>query len=128
MLLEREEYKKFGSKDEYAIFIESFKNDYVYETMKLNQDIIGYTTLDHICGVHHIAMSIARQLYLKGIEIDLGLVSGAAAGHDIGKFGCKPEEENKVAYYHYYYSGEWFRKRDTTNDSEYLKKKRIKCC
>ena len=111
-LLEREEYRKYDSKEEYVNFIASFNNDYIYEMMKLNQDVIGYNTLDHICGVHHISMSIARQLYLKGLEIDLGLVSGAASGHDIGKFGCKPEEANKVAYYHYYYSGEWFKKRN----------------
>ncbi len=112
VLLDYEEYKAFDSRDEYRRFLRSFENDYVYEMMKLNQDVIGYNTLDHICGVHHISMSIARQLKLKGLDIDLGLVSGAAAGHDIGKFGCKPEEAHKVAYYHYYYSGEWFRERD----------------
>jgi nicotinic acid mononucleotide adenylyltransferase len=111
-LLDREVYRKYDSKIEYQKFLESFKDDYIYEMMKLNQEVIGYNTLDHICGVHHIAMSIARQLDYKGLEIDLGLVSGAAAGHDIGKFGCKPEEARKVAYYHYYYSGEWFRIRD----------------
>ena len=111
-LLDKAEYKIFDSRAEYKTFLKSFNCDYVYEMMKLNQDVIGYNTLDHICGVHHISMNIARQLKLKEIEIDLGLVSGSAAGHDIGKFGCKPEEAHKVAYYHYYYSGEWFKKRE----------------
>ncbi|MBN2259591.1 MAG: cytidyltransferase [Clostridiales bacterium] len=111
-LMDKNEYKKFDSSDEYKKFTAAFNDDYLYEMMKLNQDVIGYNTLDHICGVHHIAMSISRQLYLKDLEIDLGLVSGAAAGHDIGKFGTLPDEAHKVAYYHYYYSGEWFRKRE----------------
>ena len=31
---------------------------------------------------------------------------GAAAGHDLGKFGCKPNE--RVPYLHYYYTAQWF--------------------
>lgn len=62
-------------------------------------------------------MHIARQLKDKGIPIDLGRVSGAAAGHDIGKFGCRPEEKHKIAYYHYYYTYHWF----TVLGIEYIK-------
>ncbi|MDD6043007.1 MAG: hypothetical protein PUB87_04545, partial [Eubacteriaceae bacterium] len=32
------------------------------------------------------------------------LVSGAAACHDIGKYGCKKGEEKRVPYLHYYYT------------------------
>ena len=80
--------------------------------MKLNQDIIGYSTLDHISGVHHLAIKIGRQIKHLNLPIDLGRVSGAAYGHDIGKYGCKPEEAKKVAYYHYYYTAEWFTERE----------------
>lgn len=44
--------------------------------------------------------------------IDLGLISGAALGHDIGKFGCKPGE--RVPYLHYYYTDQWFTQRGLT--------------
>ena len=98
--------------DEYIRFKSFVEKEYVYEMMKMNQDIMGYSTLDHICGVHHLAIKIARQLKHLDLPIDLGRVSGAAYGHDIGKYGCKPEESRKVAYYHYYYTAEWFTERD----------------
>lgn len=108
------EEESLESPEEYRRFRVSFRNDYIYEMMKLNQEVAGYTTLDHICGVHYLAMRVARQLKQLGFEIDLGRVSGAAAGHDIGKYGCKPEEAHRVAYYHYYYTDEWFKARDIT--------------
>lgn len=98
--------------DEYDRFRTYVDDEYVYEMMKMNQDLMGYSTLDHICGVHHLAVKIARQLKHLKLPIDLGRVSGAAYGHDIGKYGCKPEEARKVAYYHYYYTAEWFTARD----------------
>lgn len=98
--------------DEYQRFIELLDREYVYEMMKMNQDLIGYSTLDHICGVHHLAVKIGRQLKHLKLPIDLGRVSGAAYGHDLGKYGCKPEESRKVAYYHYYYTAEWFNERE----------------
>jgi len=98
--------------DEYIRFSRFLDSEYVYEMMKMNQDLIGYSTLDHICGVHHLAVKVGRQLKHLGLPIDLGRVSGAAYGHDIGKYGCKPEEGRKVAYYHYYYTAEWFDDRD----------------
>lgn len=97
--------------DEYERFADYLDQEYVYEMMKMNQDLIGYSTLDHICGVHHLAVKIGRQLKCLDLPIDLGRVSGAAYGHDIGKYGCKPEESRKVAYYHYYYTAEWFTER-----------------
>ena len=51
-------------------------------------------------------MTVARGLYAAGVPIDLTLTSGAAAGHDLGKFGCKPNE--RVPYLHYYYTNQWF--------------------
>lgn len=108
------EEEQLENADEYRRFRVSFRNDYIYEMMKLNQEVAGYTTLDHICGVHYLAMRVARQLKQLGFEIDLGRVSGAAAGHDIGKYGCKPEEAKRVAYFHYYYTDEWFKAREIT--------------
>ena len=56
-----------------------------------------------------MAVSVARDLKRAGVPIDLPLVSAAAAGHDIGKFGCRPGE--RVPYLHYYYTDLWFRSR-----------------
>ncbi|MCK8059921.1 MULTISPECIES: HD domain-containing protein [unclassified Fusibacter] len=107
-LLLPQEVKDLENTSEYEIIQESFRFDYIYEMMKLNKEVSGHATLEHITGVHYLALYIARQLKKLGLPVDLGIVSGAAALHDIGKFGCKPEEKSKVAYFHYYYSDEWF--------------------
>jgi len=112
--LKTEEEEELESSFEYIRFKKYFHSDYVSEMMKLSQDLHGRTTLEHVSGVHYLAMKVARQLKKLGFPVDLGKVSGAAAGHDIGKYGCKKEELKKVAYYHYYYTGEWFKKRGIT--------------
>jgi nicotinic acid mononucleotide adenylyltransferase len=111
-LLTEEETLALEDPREYMQFKKAFYQEFVYEMMKLNQEVIGYSTLDHICGVHFMALKVARQLKNAGLPIDLGRVAGAAAGHDIGKFGCKADEMKRVAYYHYFYTGEWFEKHD----------------
>lgn len=108
--LEDHEVEELERKDEYVRFTKAFNRDYVYEMMKLNGEIFKYNTLDHICGVHYLAMFLSRQLKAKGLPIDLGRVSGAAAGHDIGKYGCKGEELKRVPHLHYYYTDQWFKK------------------
>lgn len=97
---------------EYKRFVKAFRDQYIYEMMKLNQEVMKHDTLDHICGVHHVAMHIGRQLKTAGHPIDLGRVCGAAAGHDIGKYGCKPNESSRVPYLHYYYTDLWFIRND----------------
>lgn len=104
------EIQGLESDEEYLRFLKAFKRDYIYETMKLNGEVFGYNTLDHICGVHHLSLYIGRQAKLKNLPVDLGRVSGAAAGHDIGKYGCKGEELRRVPHLHYYYTDQWFKK------------------
>ena len=108
-LLSHKEVLELEDQKEYMSFQEAFEGQYIYEMMKLNYEVTGHSTIEHILGVHYLAVKIARQLKEKGVDIDLGRVSGAAAGHDIGKFGCRPEESHKIAYYHYYYTDVWFR-------------------
>lgn len=108
--LTNEEAADLESMEEYSKFLKAFKQDYIYEMMKLNYEITGFNTLEHVCGVHYLSLYIARQLKQIGIKVDLGRVSGAAAGHDIGKFGCKVSELKRVPYLHYYYSDQWFKK------------------
>lgn len=96
--------------EEYRKFIKAFLSQYTYEMMKINGELTGFTTLEHICGVHYLSLYIARQLKSTGIPVDLGRVSGAAAGHDLGKYGCKCAESKKVPHLHYYYTDQWFKR------------------
>ncbi|MBB6218899.1 nicotinic acid mononucleotide adenylyltransferase [Anaerosolibacter carboniphilus] len=111
-LLTEEEEEALENPEEYRAFKKAFDHDYIYEMMKLNYEVKGFSTLDHICGVHYLALHVGRQLKAAGVPIDLGRVSGAAAGHDIGKYGCRGVEVKRVPYLHYYYTGEWFKGHD----------------
>jgi nicotinic acid mononucleotide adenylyltransferase len=108
--LTAEEEEALEHPEEYRKFLKAFKHNYTYEMMKLSGEVYGFNTLEHICGVHYLSLFIARQLKELGIPVDLGRVSGAAAGHDIGKYGCRPSELKRVPYLHYYYSDQWFKR------------------
>lgn len=105
-LLSEEEYLECGIKDEYKRFVEFWNQNYIYEFMIIFKELTAFNTIGHISGVHFVAMHIARQLKKLDVPIDLALVSGAAAGHDLGKFGCKPSEAKKIPYLHYYYTNQ----------------------
>lgn len=110
--LTKKELEDLKNPDEYLKFIEVFNENFVYEMMRMDVEINGFNTLEHTAAVHYVAMHVGRQLYKTGIPVNLGLVSGSAAGHDIGKYGCKNEEKKRVAYLHYYYTDLWFVKHD----------------
>lgn len=112
--LTQEEEAELENPSEYKKFLQAFEDEFVYEMMKLNQEVLGFNTLDHICGVHYLAIYIGRELKRAGIPIDLGRVSGSAAGHDIGKYGCKSSELKRVPYLHYYYTDLWFKNHEIT--------------
>lgn len=99
-------------KEEYKRFLYYFRTLYLYELMYIGKEIFFFNTLSHIAGVHYVAMHVARQLKDAGVPINLALVSGAAVGHDIGKFGCKPSEMRRMAHLHYYYTGQWFEEKN----------------
>ncbi|HWR62154.1 MAG TPA: cytidyltransferase [Clostridia bacterium] len=109
-----EEEAGLENPNEYKRFLKAFEDEFVYEMMKLNQEVLGFNTLDHICGVHYLAIYIGRELKRAGLPIDLGRVSGSAAGHDIGKYGCKTSELKRVPYLHYYYTDLWFKNHEIT--------------
>lgn len=98
--------------EEYRLFLRRFRGEHIYELMRLGREVTPFRTLEHIAGVHHVAMQVSRAFRAAGGHIDLCLISGAAAGHDIGKFGCKPGE--RVPYLHYYYTDQWFTQRRLT--------------
>nr|WP_315023352.1 hypothetical protein [uncultured Aminipila sp.] len=104
-----EELQECSIKDEYNKFIKFWKENYIYEFMLIFKELTAFNTGGHIAGVHFVAMHIARQLKQLSVPIDIALVSGAAAGHDLGKYGCKPSEAKKIPYLHYYYSNQLFK-------------------
>ncbi|MBQ2994942.1 MAG: hypothetical protein IJD56_05525, partial [Peptococcaceae bacterium] len=99
-------------REEYRRFLHYFREFYLYELMYIGKELFYFNTLSHIAGVHYVAMHVARQLKDAGVPISIGLVSGAAVGHDIGKFGCKASETKRMAHLHYYYTGQWFEEKN----------------
>ena len=97
----------------YQRFLRLWRREFVYELMRLGLEVTPYRTLEHIAGVHHLAVTAAHALRKSGVAVDVALVSGAAAGHDLGKFGCRPGE--RVPYLHYFYTDQWFRRRRMTD-------------
>lgn len=98
------EVEEGGYHKEYLRFDRMARNQCIYEFMRIGIEITPWNTLGHIAGVHYVAMHVARQLEALKVPVDLGLVSGAAAGHDIGKYGCRKSEERRIPYLHYYYT------------------------
>ncbi|MDO4619299.1 MAG: hypothetical protein Q4B09_01645 [Lachnospiraceae bacterium] len=104
LLPAEEELKTCGVREEYDRFRDAFYEGFIYAFMRISRECTPFDTLGHIAGVHHVAMYMARQLAELGEKVDLGLMSGAAVLHDIGKFGCRPFEARRVPYLHYYYT------------------------
>lgn len=111
--LTEEEIENCDYPDEYKVFMEKFNDRYVYELMRLSREITEHNTIDHIAGVHYVSMHVARQLSKIDVPVNISIVSAAAIGHDIGKYGCRKSEQYRVAYLHYYYTDQWFKNIDT---------------
>ena len=104
--LSQEEFSGCTQAEEYRRFLEDWREQHIYQLLRLGNEATPFSTLSHIAGVHYVAMAAARGLAAAGVPVDLALVSGAAAGHDLGKYGCKPGE--RVPYLHYFYTDQWF--------------------
>lgn len=111
-VLTQEERRIYTGSGEYSMLLHMADKHFVYEFMRLGIELTPFNTLGHIAGVHYVAMHAARQLAALHVPLDLGLVSGAAAGHDIGKYGCKKSEEKRIPYLHYYYTDLCFNRFD----------------
>ena len=103
-MLPDREIRENGYTREYIRMKKLAYENYIYEFMRIGSEITPFNTLGHVAGVHYIAMHAARQLRAAGVPVDLGLISAAAATHDIGKYGCRKHEERRVPYLHYYYT------------------------
>ncbi|MCF6466687.1 HD domain-containing protein [Clostridium sp. Cult2] len=106
--LESEEERNTKFLDEYLIFKNAFLDNWIYELMKMDLSLTNHNTIDHVVGVNHLSLNIGRQLKILGLPIDLGIIVGAGLGHDIGKYGVREEDIDRVPYLHYYYTEKWF--------------------
>lgn len=109
-ILTEDEFKNFDTAAEYRRLLHIIQEQYLYEFMRIGSEITRHKTLAHIAGVHFVSMHVGRQLQGAGVPIDIALVSGSAFGHDIGKYGCKPEESKRIPYLHYYYTDKYFKR------------------
>ena len=103
-LLSAREIRQEHCTREYLRFRTLVRDLYLYEFMRLGTEVTPYNTLGHIGGVAYVAVYMARQLHRRGVPVDVALIAGAAALHDMGKYGCKKDEEKRVPYLHYYYT------------------------
>lgn len=109
-LLDNNLYEESLVKKEYVNFLSIWDKHYIYEFLRISSEITPFDTLGHIAGVHYVSMHIAYGLHKVNVPIDLALASGAAITHDIGKFGCRDFELNRLPYLHYYYTDEFTRR------------------
>ena len=92
-LLSAREIRQEHCTREYLRFRTLVRDLYLYEFMRLGTEVTPYNTLGHIGGVAYVAVYMARQLHRRGVPVDVALIAGAAALHDMGKYGCKKDEE-----------------------------------
>ena len=97
---------------QYRLFRQAVREDHVLAVMRLGMETTPFDPASHTIGVHNIALHTAILAKKAGFPVDLPLVSAAALGHDIGKFGCRGADLNRIAYLHYYYTWQWFSRHD----------------
>lgn len=60
-----------------AGLMREFRDQYIYEMMRLNREATPFETLSHIAGVHHVAMTVARGLKKAGGPHRPGFILGS---------------------------------------------------
>ena len=94
--------------EQYRLFQTAVKESHLIALMRIGKEIMPFDPASHTIGVHNVALHTAIMAVKAGIPVDLPLVSGAALGHDVGKFGCRGEDAARIPYLHYYYTWQWF--------------------
>lgn len=107
VFLSEEQAQGYDNSAVYLRLLKVLREGYLYAFMRLHRLVTGFETLGHISGVSFVSVYIAMQLLHTGVKVDPALAAGAAILHDIGKYGCRPEESSRVAYLHYYYTYEF---------------------
>ncbi len=95
-------------RDQYLRFDQAVAESHLVALMRIGREIMPFDPASHTIGVHNVALHTAKLACKAGIPVDLPLVSGAALGHDVGKFGCRGEDARRIPYLHYYYTWQWF--------------------
>ncbi len=93
--------------EEYDRFLQAVAGGHFIALMRIGREIKPFDPASHTIGVHHIALTAARQAAQAGLPVDVALVSAAALSHDIGKFGCRGKDASRIPYLHYYYTFQW---------------------
>lgn len=98
--------------EEYDRFHRATVEAHVLPLMRISREVRPFDPASHTVGVHNVALHTAIMAARAGIPVDLPLVSAAAFGHDIGKFGCRGDDARRIPYLHYYYTWQWFSEYD----------------
>ena len=102
-----EEAAKSPIAEQYVRFSETMKKSGYRELLRIGREIMPFDPAGHTFGVRHIALHVAREAASAGLPADVALVAAASLAHDIGKFGCRGEDEQRIPYLHYYYTWKW---------------------
>ncbi len=94
--------------EQYGRFSQAVADAHLIALMRLGREIQPFDPASHTIGVHNVALHTAILAQKAGFAVDLPLVSAAALGHDIGKFGCRGEDAKRIPHLHYYYTWQWF--------------------
>ena len=105
--LTKEEAEQSRVFSQYTLFQEKIRAAFFPELLRLGRDIQSFDPASHTIGVHHLAVHTAREAKQAGLPVDVALVSAAALSHDIGKFGCRGADMQRIPYLHYYYTWKW---------------------
>ena len=94
--------------EQYGRYRRAVVEAHVLPLMRISREIRPFDPASHTIGVHNVALHTAILADRAGVEVDLPLVSAAAFGHDVGKFGCRGDDARRIPYLHYYYTWQWF--------------------
>jgi len=102
-------------RDEYALFCRTVDSSQFIALLRIGREIRPFDPASHTIGVYHVALHAARQAAAAGLPVDIPLVSAAALSHDVGKFGCRGADAERIPYLHYYYTWQWLSSRSMPN-------------
>lgn len=100
---------------EFERFLQVVSDAHLPALLRITKELREYDPAAHTIGVHNVALHTAILAQQAGFAVDLPLVSAAALGHDIGKFGCRGNDSCRIPYLHYYYTWLWFSRHGLEN-------------
>ena len=93
--------------DRYPRFAAAVADSHLLALLRIGREIMPFDPASHTIGVHNVALHTGMLAAQAGLPVDLPLVSAASLCHDIGKFGCRGEDAQRIPYLHYYYTWQW---------------------